>query len=318
MDKYVVTGAGGNLARQLIGELLDAGHTVLAIDIRNPVADGDPDGPDWRRVTFKQIDIADTRAMESVIAEFAPEVVLHMASLLSSSSEAAPLHAWTINADASIALLDICCRTGVERFFYPSTGATYGGILPDSLPEDYGQWPQNVYGVTKVAVERAGNYWAARHGLDFRSLRLPMVISPYAPTAAVSAYASHAFRAAARGEPFVFPVTPEIGISTIYVRDVISGIFTLLEIDAARLTRRVYNVHGFAATAGEIAEQITSRMPSFTYEFRPDPAVMKVLGALPSVHEDRSARTDWGWNPLFGLSEMVEDMLMRMTAGRIR
>lgn len=302
--RYVVTGACGNLARQLITELLAAGGSVLAIDVRPPDTD---------EVAFRQIDLVDTKAMEKAITEFAPSVVLHMASMLSNSSEATPLQAWKVNADASISLLDICSRAGVKRFFYPSTGATYGGALPDSLPEDFEQWPQNIYGATKVAVERAGNYWAERHGLDFRSLRLPMVISPFAPSAAVSAYASHAFGAAKSnsGKSFVFPVTPDVGISTIYVRDVIAGVFALLDADAACLTRRVYNVHGFSATAGEIAAEIASLIPSFRYEFRPDPAVMQVLGALPSVHEDRSARADWRWNPQFGLSETVRDMLAR-------
>ena len=163
--------------------------------------------------------------------------------------------------------------------------------------------------MTKVAVERAGAYYAARHGLDFRSLRLPMVISRYAPAAAVSAYASHAFAAASRGDHFVFPVEPSVGIATIYARDVVDGVFALLAADASQLSRRVYNVHGFAATAGEIATEIARQHPGFSYEFRPDPAVMAVLAPLPSVHADDSARRDWGWNPGYGLAETTSDML---------
>ena len=82
---------------------------------------------------------------------------------------------------------------GVQRFFFPSTSATYGSALPDPLPEDHPQWSDNIYGATKVAVERVGNYFALSRGLDFRSVRLPIMLSPFAPPAAVSAYASHVF-----------------------------------------------------------------------------------------------------------------------------
>lgn len=298
---YLVTGATGNLARQLIERLLSDGHRVVGLDLRTP--------DNHAGVEFVQGDITDTDAMETVVLRVRPDVVLHMASLLSSSSEADPPRAWRVNANASVALLEICRDNGVGRFFYPSTGATFGGPLPDTLPEDFPQWPQNVYGVTKVAVERAGAYYATRHGVDFRSLRLPMVISRYAPAAAVSAYASHAFAAAKSGEHFVFPVDPSVGISTIYVRDVVDGVFALLAADPDRLTRRVYNVHGFAATAGEMATEIARQHPGFSYEFAADPAVMKVLGPLPSVHADESARRDWGWNPRYGLAATTSDML---------
>ena len=303
MDRYLVTGASGNLARYVIDELLRLGKEVVGIDLSTEA------GPETVELRLIRADITDADALREIVAEFEPEVVIHMASLLSSTSEADPPRAWEVNASASVRLLEIARDAGCQRFFYPSTGASYGGALPDPLPEDFPQWPANIYGVTKVAVERAGTYFARRHGLDFRSLRLPMVISPLAPANAVSAYASHAFAAALAGESFVFPVGPSVGLSTIYVKDVASGIIALLDAERSKLTRTVYNVHSFSPSAADVARAISDRIPDFTCTFEPDPAVMSILDPLPFVHVDTSARADWGWDPVFGLEEVTDDML---------
>ncbi|TFH05452.1 MAG: NAD-dependent epimerase/dehydratase family protein, partial [Spirochaetales bacterium] len=258
--KYLVTGAAGNLARQIVERLLESGHEVLALDLPEsaPV-----------ECRYEQADITNHQRIDSIFRGFKPQRVIHMASLLSGSSEANPKLAWEVNATASYRMLELCVELGVERFFYPSTAATYGENLPDPLPEDYPQWPVTIYGATKVAVERTGVWFSLKRNLDFRSVRLPMVLSPYAPAAAVTAYASHSFAAAVRGEKFVFPVKPATGISTIYVKDVVTGILQITDADPSVLTQRVYNLHGFGPTAGDIAAAITSILPAFEHAFEP-------------------------------------------------
>lgn len=300
--KYLVTGAAGNLARQIVEELLDRGSEVLALDLPEsaPV-----------ECRYEQLDITDLDRMASLFKEFKPNRVIHMASLLSGSSEADPPRAWEVNATASYKLLELSVELSVERFFYPSTAATYGEGIPDPLPEDYPQWPVTIYGATKVAIERAGVWFALKRELDFRSVRLPMVLSPYAPVAAVTAYASHSFAAAARGESFVFPVEPHVGISTIYVRDVVTGILQITDADPGVLTQRVYNLHGFGPRAGEIAQAIRNLVPDFQYTFDPTEWAMSILAKSPLVHVDERARRDWGWAPEYDLERTAVDMVER-------
>ncbi len=302
--RTLVTGAAGNLARQLIQELHKRGDEITGIDLKETAIPG---------VRTEIVDITDVDGMRAIVRQVEPERIYHMASLLSSTSAANPDLAWRINANASRDLLAICAEeggaAGGARFFYPSTGATYGGNLPDPLPEDFPQWPISIYGATKVAIERLGTYYSAAFDLDFRCLRLPLVLSPSAPAGAVSAYASHAFLAAHEPAEFVFPVEPETAISSIYVKDVLTGIITLMEAEPGRLSRRVYNIHSISPTAQQIAQSIHLRVPDFAYSFSPDASVMGVLGPLPAVHEDHSARHDWGWNPMFDLEAIADDLL---------
>ena len=301
MHRYLVTGAAGNLARQLMDELVRRGKETFGIDLAPA-----PAGHEGR---WRRLDITDQASLTRLLAEFRPDCILHMASLLSMSSAADPKRAWRVNASAAVALMELAVEHGVPRFFFPSTSATYGGALPDPLPEDHPQWPDNIYGATKVAVERVGTYFALSRGLDFRSVRLPIVVSPFAPPAAVSAYASHVFAAAARGEPFTFPVAPEVSVSLIYVRDVTLGILQLADAPEQPLSRRVYNLHGFAASAGDLARAAAQRVAGFRYRFQPAELPMQILSVQPSVYVDASARRDWGWHPRFDLPAIADDLL---------
>lgn len=299
MTRYLVTGAAGNLARLLVERLQAAGKEVTALD-REPAA--------VAGVRFERADVTDGARLTALVGEVRPDCILHMASLLTLSSEADPAAAWRVNATASFELLRAAADHGVSRFFFPSTIATYAGSLPDPLPEDFPQWPVTIYGVTKVAVERMGAYLWRTAGLDFRAVRLPVVVSPFAPPGAVSAYPSHGFTAARRGEPFVYPAPPGLRVSSIYVIDVIEGILRLVDADPERLSRRVYNLHAFAPSTQDMAGAASRLAPGFRYRFEPRGDVMAMLGGMPSVLVDASARRDWGWNPRFDLAAAAGDV----------
>ena len=299
MTRYLVTGAAGNLARLLVDRLLKDGKEVTGTDLSPPVIPG---------VRFEQSDITDSEGLEKLVADVRPECILHMASLLTLSSETDPATAWRINATASVDLMRIASKHNVDCFFFPSTVATYAGQLPDPLPEDHPQWPVTIYGVSKVSVERMGAYLWQTASLNFRAVRLPVVVSPYAPPGAVSAYPSHAFLAARRGEPFIYPAPSDLRVSTIYVLDVIEGILKLVGGDESRLSRRVYNLHSFSPSTQDFADAVTRRVDGFQYRFAPSENVISMLGTIPSVLTDTSARRDWDWNPRFDLDGCANDL----------
>jgi threonine 3-dehydrogenase len=307
--RLLITGASGNLARRFITEIQQNGLRenscqFLLTDLQAPSdLTADP------LIIFEKADLGDPVALRRLVADYQPDFLVHFGSLLSGACEQNLDRAWQINGTASIALLEAAANLPRCTFFFPSTGATYGSGVPDPLPEDHPQWPGNFYGVAKVAVERAGVYLHKKRGLDFRCLRFPMVLSPSAPAAAVSAYASRAFVEARAGRSFVFPVSPQTGISTLYIKDAVEGIRLFLNASRAQWTRSVYNVHSFGPTAADIAAAIQRLVPGFRYEFKPDPFVDGLLSGWPRVHVDASARRDWGWSPRFDLEATAVDMI---------
>ena len=209
-------------------------------------------------------------------------------------------------------------QMNVEQVLFTSTVATYGGRLPDTLPEDFPQWPSGLYGATKVACERLGVYYHEQHGIDFRCIRLPVVVSQFAPPGAASAYASQAFVQAVHSRRFVFQVRPETRPSIIYVKDALHAIDDLLHAPQANLTRRVYNIHAIAPSAGELAMAITDRVPNAEITFEPDPALVQLIESWPTTIDDATARSDWGWQPRYDLPSLadhfIEDLQRETTA----
>lgn len=305
----LVTGGGGNLARRLADRFGERGDRVVLLDL----APDPPVDPNCE-AEYVVCDVADRERLEEVFRRERPRIVLHCASLLSGSSEDDRERAWRVNVDGSFAVFEAAIATGTERIFFPSSVAAYGPPLPESVSLDQPQWPTGLYGVTKMAVERLGVYYRERHGLDFRCLRLPVVVSRDAPPGAASAYASRAFVESVERGGYVFRVAREVRPSLVYVKDAIRAITKLVEAPVERLSRGVYNVQALSPTAGELADAIAARRPGVELLFEPDERVNALVSGWPIVLDDWAAREDWGWQPHYDLAAMADDFLAALEA----
>ncbi|MFT5113150.1 MAG: threonine 3-dehydrogenase [Parasphingorhabdus sp.] len=310
MKKMFITGGNGNLGRLLADRMLTHGIEVIRFDLPGSFV-GDP--TDGQIIEFG--DVRDTELLQQLFSKHQPDSVCHLASLLSGSSESDLQISWEINATASFQLLQLSMQHKVDRFLFASTIATYGDVSENPMSEDYPQWPHSMYGATKVAVERLGHYFKVKHGLDFRCLRFPLVISPFAPKTAVSAYPSHALLAAAKGESFVFPVSADTGISTMFLGDVIDSMEQFLLADSSCNRRPVYNVDSYYMTAQMAADAITAAFPDFTYSFEPVANVDALIAGWPDRVDNSPAQQDWGWQASCDLDGSIRGILKMIENG---
>lgn len=308
-ETILITGGNGNLGRLVATRLEAQGSRVISFDL--PGSEGLHTAGRHAVVTG---DIRDTDLLSQTLDAHAPDAIIHLASLLSGSSEADPKAAWDINASASVALLQMAKDRITGPFVFSSSVATYGPGLPSPLAVDAPQWPETIYGATKVAVERMGYYLRRVYGLDFRCLRFPMVLSPFAPAAALSAYPSHAFRAAVNGRPFTFPVHPDTGMSNLFLDDVVDSIVQLTRADGSRLITPGYNLHAYTLTAKEIADTLKQRVQGFTCDFQPDEKVVGFVGGGPDEMDSTPARVEWDWRPKFDFAASADTLLARLAA----
>lgn len=299
----LLTGGNGNLGRLVAAQLLERGVRVIKFDI--PGTEPEQTHPNETIVIG---DMRNNDTLRSLITEHKPDTIYHLASLLSGSSAADHQAAWDINATGSFQLMQLAVDHKVNRFFFASTNASYGGKVEDPLPEAAEQWPENIYGATKVAVERLGVFFKQTHGLDFRILRFPLVISPFAPKTAVTAFPSHAFRAAINGESFVFPVSAETGMSTLFLEDVISSIVDYSHAPKDNLTQHAYNLHAYHLTTQMVIDEILKKYPKFEYSYDINQTVQTLIDNWPNVLIDKSAQDDWGWKPKFNFAQSANRM----------
>jgi nucleoside-diphosphate-sugar epimerase len=327
----LVTGAGGEMGHLLLPALAARGYAIVAVDLAPlPPALAD------RCAASVQASITDGARMGELFAQYPPQVVYHLAALLSRQAEQDPERAHAVNVEATLLLYRLAraeaARRGADvRVLFPSSIAVYG--LPGlrkkakagAVREHEWTLPSGMYGCNKLYCEMVGAYWTTRAeraevpGLDFRSLRFPGLISAQTvPTGGTSDYAPEMVHAAAAGQEYVCFVREDTRLPFMTMPDAVDAFLALAEAPRSRLTARVYNVKAFSPSAEDLQHALQARFPRFAVRFAPDPVRQALVDTWPGDVEDARARLDWGFAPQHGLAEALDQYLLPALQGADR
>lgn len=162
----LVTGGGGYIGAHTVWLLVDYGYKVSVID-RKPMERALALPPGTRYVR------GDMRDVRGLCAELdRVDAVMHFAAnSLVGESVVQPRKYFEENLLAGLALLGWCVDRGVTRFVLSSTAAVYGEPQEVPIPESHPLTPTNPYGVTKVALESALQWYGQAYGLRSICLR---------------------------------------------------------------------------------------------------------------------------------------------------
>ena len=155
--KFFVTGVGGQLGHDVMNELNKRGHVGVGSDIL-PEYSGVQDGSAVTGMPYVSMDITDEKAVEKVLCEEKPDVVVHCAAWTAvdlAEDEDKRDKVRAINAGGTQNLATVCKKIDA-KMIYISTDYVFNGQgetpwLPDQ--KDYA--PLNVYGQTKLEGELA-------------------------------------------------------------------------------------------------------------------------------------------------------------------
>ena len=163
-----VTGGAGYIGSVCTEELLNAGHTVTVYD---NLSEGHRSAVD-PRARFILGRPEEAGDILQAVQSAKPEAILHFAAhALVGESMTNPGKYFHNNVANGLKLLDAAVETGVKKFVFSSTCATYGP--PDRVPmtEDLPQRPINPYGESKLMFERMLSWFQQVHGLEFVAFR---------------------------------------------------------------------------------------------------------------------------------------------------
>lgn len=118
MTRVLVTGGSGFLGSSVVTGLAAAGHEVVSTDLRPP--------PGPAPGTFVAMDVTDAARVGQVVGEARPEVVVHLASIVTPGKDSSRELEHAVDVGGSRHVLDACLAHGVRRLVVSSSGAAYG------------------------------------------------------------------------------------------------------------------------------------------------------------------------------------------------
>jgi threonine 3-dehydrogenase len=310
--KVLITGAGGQIGHDLIGALIGHGHDVTATDLApRPPTHAHAEGSDWHR-----LDVTHAGEVHHLFTEVRPDLVIHLAAILSARGEQDPQLAYEVNETGTWNVLEASRRAKVKRLVFTSSIAVFGplpsGPLPDPTPDDVALHPTTMYGVTKVSGELLCEYYRLRYGIDCRGVRFPGLISAAMPGGGSSDYALFIYVDGVRKGGYEAFARADTRIPLMYMPDGVRALLELSIADARKLTRTIYNISAFAPRADEIAASAMRVLPDAKFTFSPDPVRQAILDSWPRSLDDSAARRDWGWKPRYDLDGMTDDLVPRI------
>ena len=324
----LITGANGEIGHGLINRLAEDGaRGIVALDVA-------PLDPALASKVQREINasILDVAALERVLSEFEVDRVFHLAAVLSTRAEFAPVTAHRVNVEGTLNLLEFAYHQAESHgrpvvFLYPSSIAVYGlPSLDDKqragrVRETDWTHPTTMYGCTKLYCEQLGRYYARYYKqlsaeplagrVDFRAIRFPGLISATTlPSGGTSDYASEMIHSAAQHHRYACFVRPDAQIPLMTMPDGIDALLKLAGAPRDRLSQTAYNVRAFAPLAEDIRREALRAFPEASIEYAVDEKRQRIIDAWPQDVDDAAARRDWNFQPQYDFERAFRDYLI--------
>jgi nucleoside-diphosphate-sugar epimerase len=208
-------------------------------------------------------------------------------------------------------ILEAAAEHSLDKVFWPSSNQVFGPGMPKhSCRQETAARPDSPCGISKLTGEYWCKHYFEKHGLDFRSIRLPALVFPAAtPSGDLISYAAEMVRHALDKKTYTCYLREDSCLPVIYLPDAIRAVLMLMEAPAPQLSVRTsYNLSGLSFSPCDLAAEIRKYLPDFRVTYEPD-SRQAVANQLPVSVNDQAARLDWLWRPAFGLGSMVADIL---------
>jgi len=263
--RILVTGSGGMIGRKLVERLVAdktlGGKTIQGLTlvdvVESPVPQGAP------ALTKPIVADFSEKGVAATLIQDRPDVVFHLAAIVSGDAEANFEKGYRINFNGSWALLEAIRQENEKsgykpRFVFASSLAVIGPPFPDPVPDSLATTPTTSYGTQKAMTELLLADYSRKGFLDGVGVRLPTIcIRPGKPNKAASSFFSGILREPLAGQEAVLPVGEEVRHWFASPRAAVGFFITAATIDTSSLgVRRSMTMPGVSATVGEEIEAL--------------------------------------------------------------
>lgn len=254
----LVLGAAGMVGRKLTQQLLRDGRLgtrdITRLTLQDVVAPAKPANAGIP-IDIVVSDFSDPASAAPLVAA-RPEVIFHLAAIVSGEAEAEFEKGYSINLDGTRFLIDAIRAIGggyKPRLVFTSSIAVFGAPFPDKIGDDFFHTPLTSYGTQKSICEMLIADYTRKGMLDGVGIRLPTIcVRPGLPNKAASGFFSNIIREPLAGKEAVLPVSEDVRHWHASPRSAVGFLIHAASMDTAAMgARRNLSMPGMSVTVGE-------------------------------------------------------------------
>ena len=291
--KIAILGAAGMIGRKLTERLaadpaIGGRHVTHAL-LHDVVQPAPPAGAPFAAETA----VSDLSApgVAARLVEGRPDVIFHLAAIVSGEAEADFEKGYRINLDGTRHLFEAIRQAGggyCPRVVFTSSIAVFGAPFPGAIPDEFFTTPLTSYGTQKAIGELLLNDYSRRGFMDGVAIRLPTIcVRPGKPNKAASSFFSGIIREPLSGHDADLPVADTVRHWHASPRAAIGFLLHAAAMATAPLgARRALTMPGLAVTVAEQIEalrEVAGPAAVARIRRRPDPAIQAIVAGWPEA-----------------------------------
>ena len=287
----LVIGAAGMVGAKLIRRLcLDGriGQTPVSKLTRYDVSLAPPPPASAFPIETYAGDLSQAGEAEK-LAAFRPDLIFHLAAIVSGEAEADFDKGYRINLDGTRLLFEAIRKAGGgyhPKLIFTSSIAVFGAPFPEAIGDEFFTTPLTSYGTQKAICELLLSDYSRRGFFDGVGLRFPTIcVRPGRPNLAASGFFSGIIREPLSGHEAVLPVGEDVRHWHASPRAAIGFLLHAVALDTAQLgSRRNITLPGVSCTVGEqiaALRRVAGGKIANMIRREPNEAVMKIVAGWP-------------------------------------
>lgn len=294
----LVLGGAGMVGRKFIERIARdgalGGKPVTRITAQDVVAAQPPAAADF---DFESVvsDLSVAGQAEELIAS-KPEVIVHLAAIVSGEAEADFDKGYRINLDGTRYLFDAIRKleSYVPRVVFTSSIAVFGAPFHEKITDEFFTTPLTSYGTQKAIGELLLSDYSRRGFFDGVGIRLPTIcVRPGKPNKAASGFFSNIIREPLNGEEAVLPVSDQVRHWHASPRSAVGFLIHAATMDTGAIgPRRNLTMPGYSCTVAEQIEalrKIAGEGVVARIKRVPDPVIEGIVAGWPRDFDPQRA-----------------------------
>ncbi|MBI3674266.1 MAG: SDR family oxidoreductase [Rhizobiales bacterium] len=293
----MIIGAAGMVGAKLVNRLCAdgelAGRPITRLTRHDVVIAGPPPASSFPIDTFAS-DLSTPGEAEKLAAR-QPDVIYHLAAIVSGEAEADFDKGYRINLDGTRHLFEAIRKVAggyCPKIIFTSSIAVFGAPFPEAIGDEFFTTPLTSYGTQKAICELLLADYSRRGFFDGLGLRFPTIcVRPGKPNLAASGFFSGIIREPLAGQEAILPVGEDVRHWHASPRAAVGFLTHAAGLDTVPLgARRNITLPGVSCTVGEqiaALRRIAGDRVASRIRREPNETIMKIVSGWPRNFEAR-------------------------------